>query len=93
MIASDINDPKRGEKDGPFEKLDVLDKARYDEIVENYQITEICHLAALLSANAEKSMELAWKLNMDGLLNTFDLAKKSTIINFPDFKSHSDEHN
>tara|TARA_R100001143_G_scaffold63588_2_gene72772 strand:+ start:15694 stop:16644 length:951 start_codon:yes stop_codon:yes gene_type:complete len=79
VVGSDINVPAPGTESGPFEKLDVLDIHRYEEIIDRYQITQIYHLAALLSANAEKNIDLAWKLNMEGLLNTLNLANKKSL--------------
>lgn len=79
VIASDISDPEPGHSEAPFEKLNVLDISRYEEVIDRHQITQIYHLAALLSANAEKNIDMAWKLNMDGLLNTLNLAKNRSI--------------
>lgn len=64
---------------GPYEKLNVLDKEKLIEIVKKYQITQVYLLAALLSATAEKSPELGWDLNMNSLLNVLDLAKMGRI--------------
>src|SRR5690625_7821321 len=66
-------------EDGPFERLDVLDKERMEELVEEYNIDTIYHLAALLSANAEKNIDFAWKLNMEGLLNVLNLARDRKV--------------
>lgn len=79
VIASDIREPGKMQSDGPFVKLDVMNVERYEEIIEQFQITEIYHLAALLSASAEKNMVTAWNLNMDGLINTLQLAKKREL--------------
>ncbi len=79
VVCSDISVPEPGSVTGPFEKLDVLDIKRYEDVIDRYQITQIYHLAALLSANAEKNIDLAWTLNMDGLLNTLNLANKKAI--------------
>ncbi len=79
VIASDIREANDQIGDGPFEHLDVMDKARIEEVIEKYNITVIYHLAALLSANAEKNIELAWKLNMDGLLNVLNIAREKNL--------------
>ena len=79
VIASDIREPGKIQSEGPFVELDVMDIDNYDDVINKYQVTEIYHLAALLSANAEKNIETAWKLNMDGLLNTLQLAKKYKV--------------
>ena len=78
VIAADVRAPKRPEllADGPFELLDVLDLPRLEELVQQYRPRQIYHLAALLSATAEKDPMFAWKLNMDGLLNVLNTAVK-----------------
>ena len=67
VLVSDLH-PKEEEK-GQFELLDILDDKRLREIVDQYDITEIYHLAAVLSAIGEQRPRLAWKVNMEGLLN------------------------
>lgn len=79
VIATDIAEPNVQVADGPFEHFDVLDKQRLEELVDQYNIDTIYHLAALLSASAEKNIDLAWKLNMDGLLNVLNVAKEKDI--------------
>ncbi len=58
-----------------YQKLDVLDAERMEEIVEEYQITDVYQLAALLSVTGEQAPLRAWELNMDGLLNILELAR------------------
>lgn len=80
VIASDIRIPENQEAFfQPFETIDVLDKERLLSIVKKHNIKVIYHLAALLSANAEKNPEFAWKLNIDGLFNVLNLAKEKII--------------
>ncbi|HKK47332.1 MAG TPA: NAD-dependent epimerase/dehydratase family protein [Balneolaceae bacterium] len=79
VIASDIKEPGEEISDGAFEQLDVLDKSRLAEIIEEYQVDQVYHLAAMLSAKAEQNISFGWKLNMEGLLNVLDLAKDSPL--------------
>ena len=79
VVATDITEPKPGIGEGPFEHLDVMNKERIEDIVDKYSVTQIYHLAALLSANAEKKIDLAWKLNMEGLLNVLNIAKDKSL--------------
>ena len=76
VIAADVRPPQNPDAlaGGPFELLDVLDKPRLEALVQQYRPVQIYHLAALLSATAEKDPAFAWKLNMDGLLNVLNLA-------------------
>ncbi len=80
VIASDIRIPEN-QKDffQPFEIIDVLDKEKLLSIIKKHNVKVIYHLAALLSANAEKNPEFAWKLNIDGLFNVLNLAKEKVI--------------
>lgn len=64
---------------GPFENLDAMNEERLKEIIEKYKITEIYHLAAILSGNAEKNPKWAWDLNMNSLFNVLDVAKEKGI--------------
>lgn len=79
VIATDISDPNPLLGSGPFERLDVLDYERLEELTDRYQINVIYHLAALLSANAESQIDFAWQLNMDGLLNVLKLARDKKL--------------
>lgn len=58
-----------------YEIVDVLDTQRLADIAEQYQITQVYQLAALLSATGEQAPLKAWTLNMDGLLNILELAR------------------
>ena len=77
VVGSDIRRPDHVQE--PFEVLDVLDVEALGGIVDKYGITDIYNLAALLSATAEKNLEFAWKLNMEGLFNTLELARHGKI--------------
>jgi nucleoside-diphosphate-sugar epimerase len=44
------------------------------EFVQKNKITQIYHLAAVLSATGEKNPKFAWHLNMDGLIHVLDAA-------------------
>ena len=80
VIASDVKpDCPELLKDGEYAQLDVLDREKVWNFVEENKVTEIYLLAALLSATAEKHPDFAWKLNMEGLFNILDLAKENKI--------------
>lgn len=76
VIASDIKSASdEVMNSGPFEQLDIMDEARLHEIVDKYKVTQVYLLAALLSATAEKNIELGWSLNMRSLSYVLDLAR------------------
>ncbi len=80
VVASDIR-PSAAQvmESGPFEELDIMDQKRLHEIVKTHKITQVYLLAALLSATAEKNIELGWSLNMRSLSHVLDLAKEGII--------------
>lgn len=69
---------------GPFELLDACDADRLKALIMRYDVTEIYHLAAILSAKGEQFPEKAWQINMSSLLNVLELARKFSIkVFFP----------
>lgn len=79
VIATDIKEPTAQIEEGPFKYLDVMDQSQLEKLIEKQDVSVVYHLAALLSAKAEKNIKLAWKLNMDGLLHVLNVAKKKSI--------------
>lgn len=79
VILTDIHPPIGNNIKGIFSTLDILDKKSLLDIVLSNRITQIYHLAAILSASAEKTPDLAWKINMDGLLNVLEVARELHI--------------
>jgi nucleoside-diphosphate-sugar epimerase len=72
VIATDIKGPEGILGDGDFEILDVLNREKLSSLIQKNKFTQIFHLAAVLSATGEKNPNLAWHLNMDGLINVLD---------------------
>lgn len=60
---------------GPFYSLDVRDKDAIAVVVKENRIDTIFHLASLLSAVAEDKPQLAWDINMNGLMNVLEVAR------------------
>ena len=58
-----------------FEKLDATNAADLANICKKHNITQIYHLAAILSAKGEADPVWAWNLNMTTLLNVFEVAR------------------
>jgi nucleoside-diphosphate-sugar epimerase len=59
--------------------LDVTDAGQLNELVERRGITQIYLLAAALSATGEKAPAWAWGLNMTGLINVLELARRKKL--------------
>jgi nucleoside-diphosphate-sugar epimerase len=78
VLATDIRKPEEGSPilDGPFEILDVTNKERMFELVDTFKADTLMHMAALLSATAEKNPIFAWDLNMGGLMNALEAARE-----------------
>jgi len=79
VIATDLHNPFDANYQGRFTTLDVTDSKKLAELIKINNITQIYHLAAILSANAEKSPQLAWKVNMNGLMNVLEIARDQQI--------------
>lgn len=76
VFATDIKDaPEDIRESGPFQLLDVMDDKRLIHFVIRHKITQIYHLAAVLSGNAEKLPTQAWHINMNSLMNILEVAK------------------
>jgi len=76
VYATDIKMPPQDViEGGPFHILDVMDDKQLIHFIIRHKITQIYHLAAVLSGNAEKLPTQAWKINMDSLMNILEVAK------------------
>lgn len=64
---------------GILESGDVTNKQVMNTLISRYHISEIYHLAGLLSAGGEKNPDLAWEVNVGGLKNVLDLAKEHKL--------------
>lgn len=78
VVATDIRQPEHSKvvTDGIFEVLDVTDAERMRALVEDYAVDTFIHLAALLSAVSEAKPQLAWTLNMGGLMNALEVSRE-----------------
>lgn len=65
--------------DGPFEVLDVQDGEAVARILSKHQITEVYHMAAILSAVGEQRPLDCWRTNMDGLLNVLEASREHQV--------------
>jgi nucleoside-diphosphate-sugar epimerase len=79
VIATDIRDPQGILARARFEILDVLKQKHLFDFIRKNEITQIYHLAAVLSATGEKNPKFAWHLNMDGLIHVLDAAVEFRI--------------
>lgn len=102
VLSTDIL-PKEEINDPFYEQLDVMNDELIAQIIEKHKITVVYHLAAMLSATAEKAPKKGWDLNMNSLLTFLELAKEKKIkqlfwpssiaIFGPDTPKHNTEQN
>lgn len=78
VLSTDIL-PKEEINDPFYEQLDVMNDELIAQIIEKHKITVVYHLAAMLSATAEKAPKKGWDLNMNSLLTFLELAKEKKI--------------
>ena len=83
IIATDISnklnmDPKLDSLVN-YCKLDVTDLPRLEEIIKSENISNVIHLASILSALAEKNPELAKKVNIDSVIGVLELSRKYNL--------------
>lgn len=80
IIATDVK-PEHAllKGTGPFEILDVLDRAALEKIISTHNIEQIYLLAAILSATGERNPQPAWDINMKSLLNVLEVSKNLKV--------------
>jgi nucleoside-diphosphate-sugar epimerase len=76
VVASDIREGAGDLMNGPFEILNILDPQAYAVSLKKHGITQVYHLAAVLSAKGEQDPHFAWKLNMESLLTVLESGKE-----------------
>lgn len=80
VVASDIRKLNNEiVNNGIFEVVNALDYNQIEHLIEQYHITDVYLMAALLSATAEKNPAFAWDLNMNSLFHVLNLAKAKKI--------------
>lgn len=82
VVATDIRSPETAclRDQGPFEELDVCNQVMMDRIIDRYHIDTVYHMAAILSATGEEKPTLAWNVNISGLVNVFEIARKRQLL-------------
>lgn len=83
VLATDIRHPK--ELNSRFALLDILDKNAVYTCITDNNITQVYHLAALLSSKGEDNPDLTWQLNFNAYLDLLKICQSADIsrIFFP----------
>lgn len=77
VVASDIRDAGGAlAAAGPFQRLDCGDREALDAAIRTHRIDTVYHLAAVLSATAEKNPQRAYDINMGTLTNVLEAARE-----------------
>ncbi|MDP5171889.1 MAG: NAD-dependent epimerase/dehydratase family protein [Bacteroidia bacterium] len=74
VIAADIR-PAPAHGSGPYLMLDALDREAQMEAVRQHKVHTIYNLAAILSAKGEQDPQMAWKINMESLMNSLETVR------------------
>ena len=64
---------------GFYERMDVTNTQLVRQVIKDYGITTVYHLASLLSGTSEKQPLFAWKLNIEPLLQFCEMAKEGLL--------------
>ena len=84
VVSSDIRMPDACSllSEDSFELLDCTHQGQIDEVVVRHEINTIYHLAALLSAVAEDKPQVAWEVNMGGVYQVLEVARRHSCSLF-----------
>ncbi len=77
IIASDLQ--KGEDSEGVFEVVDAMNIDRIKEVVVKHRITQIYHLAAILSARGEENPLKTWNINVKTWLNVLEVARTEQV--------------
>jgi len=80
VFATDIREEHPALKGtGPYSILNATDAIAVHDFVTRNNITQVYHLAALLSATSEKAPLRAWDINMSSLLQMLDIGVQEKL--------------
>ncbi len=64
---------------GYYERMDVTNTQLVRQIIKDYEITTVYHLASLLSGTSERQPLFAWKLNVEPVIQFCEMAKEGLL--------------
>lgn len=80
VLATDLRVPE--DTEGLYQQLDCMDAAAVAAMIREHDADTIYHLAALLSATAEKNPQRAYAINMGTLVNVLEVARELKLAVF-----------
>jgi nucleoside-diphosphate-sugar epimerase len=79
VVASGLDRWQKELLRGHYERMDVTNTQLVRQVIKDYDITTVYHLASLLSGTSEKQPIFAWKLNLEPLLHFCEMAKEGLL--------------
>ncbi len=73
VIATDV---RKSSIDGPFAYLDIMNMTDLERLIVEHKIDYLIHNASILSAAGERNPQLALEINIRGLNNVLEAAKR-----------------
>lgn len=67
--------PKIITENGPVIYLDAINKELLSKAIFEYDVNTIFHMASILSATGEKMPQVAWDINVNGLMNVLEAGR------------------
>ncbi|MBQ4818466.1 NAD-dependent epimerase/dehydratase family protein [Aquimarina sp. MMG016] len=77
VIASDLR--SIDDFHGIFEVIDATNRNKIEEVVIRYKVTQIYHLAAILSAKGEENPLQTWDINMKTFFNVLEVSRLNQV--------------
>ena len=83
IVATDIQKPgAKLSAASNFHYLNVLDRDAVTALMVESDVDMVFHLAAILSASGEQNPQLAYDVNMNGLMNLLEASRRTTVSRF-----------
>ncbi len=80
LAAGHVTKPTREfRQSGPFVYLNVMDREQLGKLVVDEDVDTVFHLASILSAVGEQNPQLCYEVNMGGLCNILEVARRHKL--------------
>lgn len=76
VLVTDLRMPEKLRPGRKYDVLDVTYMESVEKIIQAHNIHTIYHLAGILSATGERHPELAWNVNVNGVRNVLEAARR-----------------
>jgi len=76
VLVTDLRMPEHQRPGRTYDVLDVTYMESVEKILQAYDVHTIYHLAGILSATGERHPELAWNVNVNGVRNIMEAARR-----------------